>query len=99
MGEKLNNRELIETYDYDRKNEEGFDGTRYVFRNVSGDYLEVWLYDEDRTWYFILDNFPLPRKSFQHNIPYYSEDEFESDLRRMGIPVPEYKVKDEIVID
>lgn len=85
MYTRLNNKDLIESYKYDRKHDEGMDGTRYVFKDVSGDYLEIILYDEDRSWYFILDNFPMERKMFSHNMPYYSLDQFESDLGRMGI--------------
>lgn len=91
MGQKLNNRELIETYDYDRKNEEGSDMNRYVFRNEIGEYLEVVLYDADRSWIFLLVD--SSEMVYQHNLPYYNEGEFERDLKRMGIPVPPYKVK------
>jgi hypothetical protein len=91
MRKKLNNTELIESYKYDRKTDEGVHGTRYTFRNVHGDYLDIYLYNEDGSWCFVLDNFLMQRKRYGHDMPYYSYDEFENDLIRMNIPIPEKK--------
>lgn len=91
---KLNNQQLIESYDYSLKKDVGFiEGIRYVFKNKKsgGDYLEIILYDNFKEWYFLLDNFPFPRKSFRHNLPYYSREEFEADLKRMKIDIPQRK--------
>ena len=69
----------------------GADGKKLVLRNEKGDYAEVMLFAENREWRFMLDNFPFQRKFFASNIPINTIEEFESDLNRMGIPLPKRK--------
>lgn len=86
----MTNKEIIESYNYDRVKEEALGATRYTFRNQQGDYLDITLFD--KAWFFLLDNFPFPKRKFSHDLPCTSLEQFETDLKRMGIPIPERRM-------
>jgi hypothetical protein len=69
----------------------GIYDARYVFKDTDlhDDYLELFIWNEEKEWSFLLDNYPFPRKRFTHQLPVRSIEDFESDLERMGIPIPE----------
>ncbi|WP_286778982.1 MULTISPECIES: hypothetical protein [Sphingobacterium] len=64
--------------------------TKYAFRNAQGDYLDILIFSADKSEVrFIHDNFPFQRKFFATNIPYRNIEDFEADLRRMRIEIPD----------
>ena len=63
-------------------------GHCYVFSNIKGNYLEIIVFGGGNEVRYIDDNYPLPRKIFSSNIPVMTIEEFESDLIRMGIEIP-----------
>ena len=63
-----------------------------ISQEHGSDYLIIHI-TEEMIWYQH-DNFPFPKRHFQSDIPTSTLDEFESDLRRMNIPIPERKVNE-----
>ncbi len=59
----------------------------YIFQNIKGDYLELYVFENDLR--YLLDNFPCQRKSWRSDIPPRTFLEFESDMERMEIEIPE----------
>lgn len=65
---------------------------KYMISDGHSEYLEIYIYvNYDREVRFVHDNFPGQRKFFTTNIPYTSIEDFETDLRRMGIKIPPKK--------
>jgi len=60
-------------------------GVCYIFSDIKGDFMEVYILDGFREWRFVIDNFPMQRKIFNSNLPYRSIEDFENDLSRIGI--------------
>lgn len=84
--ERLNPDLFIEAYGAEKREKALY--TSFMFRNETGDYLELMAYDEHKTYTIIEDNFPFPRRSFTSNVPIESLEDFESDLKRMRIEIP-----------
>lgn len=80
--------QLLNIYEGVRKGS-AIQGECYVFSNAKGDFMEVYVIDaRSREWRFVIDNYPRQRKFFMTNLPYRSIEDFEHDLKRMGIEIP-----------
>jgi hypothetical protein len=79
--------EILENYEKSEPREVPT-GLCWSFKNKQGDYLEIMVFDDGREIRYIDDNYPLPRKIHSSNIPVLTEEQFESDLQRMGIDIP-----------
>lgn len=57
------------------------------FDNKLGNYMELFVSSDIdmNECNFIIDNYPLPRKRYNTNIPYKSIEEFEVDMKRIGM--------------
>lgn len=87
--DKFNHERLPELYKNCRKGSAVFSADCvYIFSSDSCDYLELYILAEGN-YHFIDDNFPAPRRFFNSNIPINNIEEFESDLKRMRIKIPE----------
>lgn len=75
----------IITLVYKRARKFGHD--EVIFQKESGDYLTINY--QEKTLFVFHDNFPGPKRYFNHNMPILTFDQFEADLQRMKIPVPE----------
>lgn len=74
---------ITEIYQKARK----FGHDEVIFQKESGDYLIISF--QNKTLFVFNDNFPGPKRYFNHNMPILTFDQFEADLVRMKIPVPE----------
>ncbi len=87
--ERLNFKDFPTIYkDCRESTHQSFVKESYIFHQNGADYLEVYVLDENNIRY-IDDNFPGQRRFFNSNIPIRSIDDFESDLIRMRIKLPE----------
>lgn len=77
--------EIVKNYSNIRR-VEGFTDMKYVARNQNCDFLEIYDLGQGEIR-FVFDNFPRLRTVFSTNIPYYSLEQFESDLSRIDIEI------------
>jgi len=82
--------EIMECYENVTPQKETEHGKSFAVSNEKGHYMEVFDLGHNEIR-FIKDNFPMPRRFFNTNIPYTSLEDFESDLRRMNLPIPPRK--------
>lgn len=62
-------------------------GIAYVFSKQNRDYMEILI--KAGTWFFVMYPYRRPCKYYSTNIPYLTQQDFESDLKRMDVPLPE----------
>jgi hypothetical protein len=60
-------------------------GFCYIFSNIKGDFMELFIINGQTQWNFVIDNFPRQRKYYSTNLPYRNIEDFEHDLDRIGI--------------
>lgn len=83
MEEILNQFEGVQVFNNDSLS------TKYILKLSNNDNLEVYVFKSDKNEVrFIHDNFPGQRRFFNTNIPYTSIEDFEMDLKRMKIELP-----------
>mgnify|MGYP000450385315 CR=1 FL=1 len=83
------------------KNKDYIMGYAYIFSdNILGDYMELFVSSNIDIYEcsFLIDNYPLPRKRYNTNIPYKSIEEFEVDMKRIGM-FNKLKHKEIIIIE
>ena len=83
--------DLSESFENIHRQKDTALGKSFVVLDKNGiSYLELFELGENQIR-FVHDNFPMSRRFFNTNIPYTSLEDFESDLRRMNLPIPPRK--------
>ena len=96
--ERLDIKTILDQYENSGVQEDGI-YTKYNFSNKKGDYLEIIVFDDGKQLRFIDDNYPLPRRFFNTDLPYSSLEDFENDLKRMKIEIPKRKIDENLIVD
>lgn len=59
--------------------------SNYAVLDQIGNQVGQIVYMGDHEWRYLLDNFPAEKKFFSSNLPVKTQEQFESDIQRIGL--------------
>ncbi len=59
--------------------------SNYAVLDQIGNQVGQIVYMGDHEWRYLLDNFPAEKKFYSSNLPVKTQEQFESDIQRIGL--------------